>query len=75
MGELPREEVDDGTSLSLRRAILKAFASAPVILTLAAGPARAHTGASLLSPCEDPPVPPPPPPGCGTLEDPPVGGD
>ncbi len=69
MDELSRTEPEDDAPESMRRAVLLALASAPIIVTLASGPAHAHSDefANTFSPClpTDPPDPPPPPPGCG----------
>lgn len=72
MNELSPREPDDEGVASIRRAILKAFASAPLILTLMSGRARAEyfEGEYVIGSvpvCKDPgegQEPPPPPPGC-----------
>ncbi len=69
MDELSRTEPDEAAPESMRRAVLQALVSAPIIVTLASGPAHAHSDefGATFSPCvpKDPPDPPPPPPGCG----------
>ncbi len=73
MDELSRTEPEDDAPESMRRALLQALASAPIIVTLASGPAHAHSDefANTFSPCVpgDPQDPPPPPPGCGPPDD------
>jgi len=54
----------------MRRAVLQALASAPIIVVIASGPAHAHSdefATPSFSPCVpgDPQDPAPPPPGCG----------